>query len=72
MGFLHMPKIKSLREKIEELGKLLESGESSGMLNDFEYDFINSMAKYKEDTTKLTEKQVTCLDRIYTKRIGGW
>ncbi len=43
-------------------------------LNDWETDFVNSIAEQTDDgdnTTSLTEKQITVLERIHSKHFSG-
>ena len=53
----------SLRDKIIKLNALVGEDEYS----DWEDTFITSVQKYKDDTTRMTEKQLTVVERIYSE-----
>jgi hypothetical protein len=58
--------MKSLTQQIERLEAMVGTKD----LSDWETDFVINIAQYKDDTSRLSEKQLTVLDRLYRKHFG--
>jgi myo-inositol catabolism protein IolC len=58
--------MKSLTQQIERLEAMVGTKD----LSDWETDFVINIAYYKDDTSRLSEKQVTTLERLYRKHFG--
>lgn len=60
----------SLNTMVKRVSGLLDTHD----LSDWEDDFVRSIVERTrdgDDTTALTEKQITCLERIFRKHFAG-
>lgn len=58
--------MKSIAQQIERLESMVGTKD----LSDWETDFVINLAHYKDDTSRLSEKQVTIVERIFAKHFG--
>lgn len=58
--------MKSTRQMIEQCEGLLGTGD----VNEWEGKFINTLLRFKENTARLSEKQIEILERIYNKHFA--
>ena len=58
--------MRSIRQQIELIEGLLGTDDVS----DWEQSFIESVARHKSDTSKLSERQVEIIERIHDKHFA--